>query len=192
MTIEKSIQLLTGITKDLFDKIMVQEFGKTMSEADLFPMIKKIDEEIAAHVTSVHGISQVLDFLEQKQVNKCIASNGSFHYIMTALATARLEHYFQSNQIMTAQMVNYRGKPAPDLFLFVAEHLKVKPIDCLVIEDTVLGISAAKAAGMPVIGFLGGTHAQNTWYYEHIHTTNPTFLAKDAIELLDVLKNIYD
>ena len=53
-----------------------------------------------------------------------------------------------------------RGKPAPDLFLFAAERLNVFPADCLVVEDSVHGIIAARAAGMEVVGFCGGSHCQ--------------------------------
>jgi len=46
-----------------------------------------------------------------------------------------------------------REKPAPDLFLAVATTLGVEPCACLVIEDSAPGIAAARAAGMPVLGF---------------------------------------
>ncbi|MBM3558232.1 MAG: HAD family phosphatase, partial [Alphaproteobacteria bacterium] len=52
-----------------------------------------------------------------------------------------------------------RGKPAPDIFLHAADRLGVRPADCTVIEDTTTGVAAGVAAGMRVIGFLGGGHA---------------------------------
>ncbi len=52
-----------------------------------------------------------------------------------------------------------RAKPAPDLFLHAAAALGVAPSECLVIEDSVNGVAAGKAAGMQVWGFLGGGHA---------------------------------
>ena len=51
-----------------------------------------------------------------------------------------------------------RGKPAPDLFLFAAEQMKATPERCLVIEDSVPGVTGARAAGMTVLGFHGGSH----------------------------------
>jgi beta-phosphoglucomutase-like phosphatase (HAD superfamily) len=50
------------------------------------------------------------------------------------------------------------GKPAPDLFLFAAEQMRTAPGRCLVIEDSVPGITGARAAGMTVLGFHGGSH----------------------------------
>ena len=51
-----------------------------------------------------------------------------------------------------------RGKPAPDLFLHAAAQMEVAPAQTLVIEDSVSGVTAAKAAGMTVWGFVGGSH----------------------------------
>ena len=54
-----------------------------------------------------------------------------------------------------------RGKPAPDLFLLAAERMGAQSDQCLVIEDSVPGILAAKAAGMTVWRFSGGSHFQH-------------------------------
>ena len=53
-----------------------------------------------------------------------------------------------------------RGKPHPDIFLYAAERLGVKPADCIVIEDSVGGIIAARAAGATAIGFTAAGHIQ--------------------------------
>ena len=50
------------------------------------------------------------------------------------------------------------GKPAPDLFLLAADSMGVKPEDCLVIEDSLAGIQAARAANMHVLHYIGGSH----------------------------------
>jgi len=60
-------------------------------------------------------------------------------------------------RLYTAQMVE-RGKPAPDLFLYAAAQMHAEPERTLVIEDSVSGVTAAKAAGMAVWGFVGGSH----------------------------------
>jgi beta-phosphoglucomutase-like phosphatase (HAD superfamily) len=59
--------------------------------------------------------------------------------------------------IFSAAMVE-RGKPAPDLFLHAAERMGAAPGRCLVIEDSVPGVTAGVAAGMTVFGFTGGSH----------------------------------
>lgn len=51
-----------------------------------------------------------------------------------------------------------RPKPAPDVYLHAARVMGVAPEKCLVIEDSVTGVKAARDAGMLVLGFLGGGH----------------------------------
>ena len=60
--------------------------------------------------------------------------------------------------IYSAEQVD-RGKPEPDLFLFAARQIGVVPARCLVIEDSENGVQAGIRAGMTVVGFTGGSHA---------------------------------
>ena len=62
------------------------------------------------------------------------------------------EHVFSADQVE-------HGKPAPDLYLLAARSFALKPANCIVIEDSTLGIRAAAAAGMKTIGFAGASHA---------------------------------
>jgi beta-phosphoglucomutase-like phosphatase (HAD superfamily) len=62
-------------------------------------------------------------------------------------------HIFSATQVR-------KGKPAPDLFLFAAEQMAMSPKQCVVIEDSTPGIAAARAAGMTVLGFYGGSHCR--------------------------------
>jgi beta-phosphoglucomutase-like phosphatase (HAD superfamily) len=64
---------------------------------------------------------------------------------------------FCDPHVFSASQVAY-GKPAPDLFLFAAQRLGAAPEDCIVVEDSIPGVEAAVAAGMPVVGFCGGGH----------------------------------
>ena len=76
-----------------------------------------------------------------------------------SLSLTGLARYFD-DRLYTSQMVE-RGKPAPDLFLYAAERMRTDPCRALVIEDSVSGVTAAKAAGMTVWGFVGGSHYQS-------------------------------
>jgi len=64
--------------------------------------------------------------------------------------------HFEPHVYSADHVVN--AKPAPDLFLHAAERLGVPSGECLVLEDSVNGVTAARAAGMRVWGFLGGGH----------------------------------
>ncbi|MBW8729237.1 MAG: HAD-IA family hydrolase [Inquilinus limosus] len=87
----------------------------------------------------------------------CIASSTGLPNLRRNLETAGLlplvdPHVFSASQVK-------RGKPAPDVFLYAASQMGADPADCLVIEDSVHGVTAARRAGMKVVGFTGGGHA---------------------------------
>jgi HAD superfamily hydrolase (TIGR01509 family) len=87
---------------------------------------------------------------------KCVASSSPIDRVRLSLEITGLLRYF-SPYLFTASDVP-RGKPAPDLFLYAAAKMQVAPADCIVIEDSPAGVSAARAAGMVPIGFIGGNH----------------------------------
>jgi HAD superfamily hydrolase (TIGR01509 family) len=88
----------------------------------------------------------------------CVASSGPPEKISTSLHHVGLYDRFAPH-IFSASQVE-RGKPAPDLFLFAAGQMQVSPARCLVIEDSVAGVTGARAAGMTVLGFFGGSHCR--------------------------------
>jgi beta-phosphoglucomutase-like phosphatase (HAD superfamily) len=85
-----------------------------------------------------------------------------------------------------------RGKPAPDLFLYAAQQLGHAPGNCLVIEDTIAGIQAAKAAGMHAFGFVGGTHCDSAHsdskQGERLTAAGAEHLFADMRELPELIK----
>ena len=82
---------------------------------------------------------------EKKGVRMAIASGRSYDLILSVLKNLKLESHFPI--VVTPRDVK-RSKPAPDLFLLAAEKMELPPEDCLVFEDSPLGIQAAEAAGM--------------------------------------------
>lgn len=82
----------------------------------------------------------------------CLASSAHHRWIRTALDVTGLRGHHPEERIFSAQDVGV-GKPAPDLFLHAARTLGVDPARCLVLEDSVNGVLAARAAGMDVYGY---------------------------------------
>jgi HAD superfamily hydrolase (TIGR01509 family) len=88
---------------------------------------------------------------------KCVASSSSLERIRVSLESTDLIRFFGPYLFSAGDVTN--GKPAPDLFLYAAAMMCVPPADCIVVEDSAVGVAAAVAAGMTVIGFTGGSHA---------------------------------
>lgn len=98
----------------------------------------------------------IIKTLEQITVPICVATSSSPQRARRSLEITDLLRFFDGD-IFTASQVTH-GKPAPDLFLFVAKQFDVSPKDCLVVEDSVPGLEAAEAAGMKALRYLGGSH----------------------------------
>ena len=95
-------------------------------------------------------------FLDACAGPRCVASSSSVERIEHSLRRTGLARFFGRN-IFSASMVK-RGKPAPDLFLLAAARMGFAPSECAVIEDLPFGIAGAVAAGMRVMGYVGGSH----------------------------------
>lgn len=113
---------------------------------------------MAALETELGPIAGVADALSLIALDKCVASSSHPDRIALSLRVTGLDGHF-GESVFSSFMVE-RGKPAPDLFLLAAERMKAAPADCVVVEDSVAGVMAGKAAGMRVIGFTGGSHCQ--------------------------------
>jgi len=113
----------------------------------------RVREVFSAALRPITGVHAVLDGL---QAPSCVASSSDLARVSLSLALTGLAAHF-GDHVFTAQMVR-DGKPAPDLFLLAAERMGADPRRTLVIEDSVSGVLAGKAAGMTVWGFAGGSH----------------------------------
>jgi beta-phosphoglucomutase len=100
---------------------------------------------VAVHGIEVkRGFHQLLELLIQENIPYCLATNSQAANAYECLELAGLEKTF--SMIVSRDQVQ-RGKPAPDLFLKAAERLRVRIGQCLVLEDSAVGIEAASRAG---------------------------------------------
>ena len=95
------------------------------------------------------GLMKILELAKSLGLPIAVASSATMPTIQLVVDTLKIRPYFVS---LTSGDEVEHGKPAPDVFLLAAKRLGIEPRDCLVIEDTLNGIKAAKAAGMHCIG----------------------------------------
>ncbi len=104
-------------------------------------------EKYATKVFLKPGALGFLKYLKTHGIRTGIATSNSYELVHTVLSALGVEQYF--DEVHTACEVG-AGKPAPDIYLYVAKTLDILPEDCLVFEDICKGIMAGKAAGMRV------------------------------------------
>ena len=111
------------------------------------------DAALSAGVEPVAGVIEVVDAVEAAGLETCVASNGPHRKMEITMGSAGVRERFEGRIFSSADVA--RGKPAPDLFLHAARELGVAPEACLVVEDSALGVRAARTAGMPAFGYTG-------------------------------------
>lgn len=111
-------------------------------------------EAAAVQAQPVDGIEAALAAVP---LTKACASNSFSSYVDAVLQRTGLVRFFEDRRFCADMVAS--PKPAPDVYLAAARAMRVDPLRCLVVEDSVTGVTAAKAAGMPVLGFIGGGHA---------------------------------
>jgi HAD superfamily hydrolase (TIGR01509 family) len=104
----------------------------------------EIEAELT-HEGPMHGAIEFLEFLQNAQIPTAVASSSSRHWVDGWLNRLDLAKNFHA---VVCRGDAPRIKPAPDLFLEAAKQLSTAPEHCLVIEDSMNGLKAAKAAGM--------------------------------------------
>ncbi|KJC41196.1 HAD family hydrolase [Bradyrhizobium sp. LTSP857] len=152
LRVEQALDLFLGRSTAAIGQYY-RERGEILP-VDFLPRLKaRVLETFAGVLQPIPGVSAVLSELKAP---RCVASSSDIDRVSLSLNVTGLASHFDS-RLYTAQMVKH-GKPAPDLFLYAAEKMKADPRRALVIEDSVSGVQAAKAAGMTVWGFVGGSH----------------------------------
>jgi HAD superfamily hydrolase (TIGR01509 family) len=115
---------------------------------------------LLAHMKgNLHAMPGVENVLRAMKVRYCLATGSSPPRLAVSMSESALQPFFEGRSF-TASDVKH-GKPAPDLMLHAAAKMAVPPENCLVIEDSEMGLRAAAAAGMEVWRFVGGGHLKD-------------------------------
>ena len=130
-----------------------QDWGQPVPPAYFAAMKQRVHLAFTSELQAIDGAAEVLARI---QLPKVVASSSATAKLEQGLRYVGLFDFFAPD-IVSAQLVA-QGKPAPDVFVFAAGWMRTPVQRCLVLEDSVPGVRAARAAGMRVFGFTGGSH----------------------------------
>jgi len=135
-SMQSCVDKISGLVKEPLPDYFIETYRKRSFEA------------FKNEVKPVEGVKNVLDNLD---IPFCVASSGPVEKIRFNLELTGLLPYFE-NRIFSCYTIN-KWKPNPAVFLWAADIMGFKPKDCLIIEDSLTGIKAAKNGGFDVYGF---------------------------------------
>jgi HAD superfamily hydrolase (TIGR01509 family) len=160
-------------------------FGIDLDAPALEVMRQRLYATFEAELEPIPGVGRVLSQLETPF---CVASSSQPERIALSLRVTGLLPHFEG-RLFSATMVRH-GKPAPDLFVHAAAAMGHPPAATVVIEDSPVGIVAARAAGMRALGFLGGSHAGGQAHRTALEAQGPDALIDDMAELPGLLATL--
>lgn len=170
LTTDEAANRFLGRSLGSLAKVVQDEFGVEIDPPFLAGMREVLHARFRAELKPVPGVATLIDALKQAGIACCVASSSQRERIELSLTVTGLISKLAPD-IFSATMVE-NGKPAPDLFLYAAERMGYSPAECMVIEDSPAGVTAAQAAGMRVIAFTGGAHANYSGYRRDLAVLN--------------------
>lgn len=178
LTLEATLALFMGTSTERCVEVLGSLIGHPAPDDFLEVFRQRTFAAFSTALTAVAGVPEVIAGL---QVPCCVASNGPHEKMRFTLKHTGLLPHFEG-RMFSAQDVA-RPKPAPDLFLHAASTLGFGARACLVVEDSPTGVTAARAAGMQVLGFAAMGQAERLrdagadTVFEHMDQL-PALLAK--------------
>jgi HAD superfamily hydrolase (TIGR01509 family) len=179
---EEAYERFLGRSLANMQAVLRAEYGSELSPDRLERMRQRLFEVYRQELRPINGVAAMLDRLA---IPRCVASSSQMERLRVSLEVTGLLPRFTPH-LFSATMVA-QGKPAPDLFLHVADRMAVAPAACLVIEDSAAGIEAARRAGMRVFGFVGGGHARSAAYRAKLATLMPDLVFDEISRLPELI-----
>lgn len=174
---EEAIRRLMGLSLKSCIEICEAELGRKLPDDFLEKMQTFTYQSFRdAPLQPIAGVKEAIVALQQAGCDTCVASSGSPEKMRFTLGLTDLWDLFDG-RIFSASQVS-RGKPFPDLFLHAAITMNVQPFDCVVVEDSVPGVQAARSAGMKALAYAGEPYA------------NRDALRKAGGELFDAMEKL--
>lgn len=158
---EETTRRLMGLSLKSCFEICEAELGRKLPD-DFLPKMQEVTYRNfrEAPLQPIAGVKAAVQALQQAGLATCVASSGAPEKMRFTLGLTGLWDLFEGRIFSAAEVP--RGKPFPDLFLHAAKGMNAKPPECIVIEDSVPGIQAARAAGMRVLAYAGASYADRT------------------------------
>jgi HAD superfamily hydrolase (TIGR01509 family) len=159
ITAEEVMLRFVGFSGKDVDAMIERDLGRPLPDGYDADYTQRLHALFRRELKAIDGVAELLDDLAQRNTAFCVASSSSPERLRYSLELTNLWERVAPHVFSSALVA--RGKPAPDLFLYAAREMGADPARCVVVEDSMVGVEAARAACMHVIGFCGGGHCRS-------------------------------
>lgn len=146
-------ELAAGHKSHQIDALLRERFGLALPAGFWEATARRLEHLLSTELKAIEGVSAAVQALA---LDSCVASSSSRARLQLELGVTGLLPLFEG-RIYSAEAVPH-PKPAPDVYRYAARAMGRMPDQCLVIEDSLVGVHAGLAAGMRVLAFTGGRH----------------------------------
>jgi HAD superfamily hydrolase (TIGR01509 family) len=154
---DELIQRYAGLTFAKMVELIEKEIGRKLPDDIRVRQRERLERQLADELRPIAGIEELLDRLDG---GRCVCSNSSTPRMHLTLGKTNLYDRFAPHIFSAIEVGDRQPKPSPNVYRYAAGQLDTPPRECVVIEDSLFGVTAARSAGMRVVGFTGGSH---TW-----------------------------
>lgn len=135
--------------------LLAREYGLRLGREDFLARCELLACDIYRHkVHLARGLRPFIRAVQAQGLSLGLASSSPRSWVNLVLSRFGLADEFAA--VVTGDEAPGRAKPAPDIYLLAARLLGARPSDCLAVEDSAIGLRAARAAGMPCVGLRSG------------------------------------
>ncbi len=171
MTLAECMQRFVGHTVKSQRETIEAHTGVPLTDAWLQQFFERRNERLERQITAIDGIHDAVAHLHEHCEGRIAVASGADRFKVEMMLKKVGLHDFFAGRIFSGHEMP-RSKPHPDVYLAAAAHLQVPPADCLVVEDTTVGITAGVAAGATV------------WAYSPLPEQSPPLLQAGASRVL--------
>ena len=158
MSVEEFQRRFAGTSSAQFQAEVERETNRALPDNHARQVSDEIVRRFRAEVKAVPGAHDILDRFDQP---RCVCSNSSMAKLEAELRRADLWDRFRPYIFSAHDLPDCEEKPAPDVFVHACREFGVEPRRAIVLEDSVSGVTAARAAGCRTVGFAGTARSKS-------------------------------
>jgi len=178
-------------TRDVFkrnfgkrDDAVIKEYLPDLPEEEVWGLSEKKEayfrKVIKPDIKALPGVLRLIESLGENGFKVGLGSSANSENVRLVLQTLRIAKYFDA---VGAGREATESKPSPQLFLLVARKLNVPPERCIVVEDAVVGVEAAKRAGMKALA-VTNTHPKERFSEADLVVSSLKEVSADRLKTL--------